>query len=526
MQQKVRIKMDIKEFCRTYRLTEDQFFGKEWIAGDLDLSEETLPEGFAPKVKGHLTAENLKIITTGTVVHCTGCALFYRCTEVGSHVTIMADKIDLSECEVIGAYTRLEAQMRIELNSVKQLQPTVRLTARQKELDARRLETLSDCEIIDMVHSLDLDSLVHFPKDTRLCAKGYVSLHSAKTLPEGAVIKAGDFVCLSSLEDLPKKVSIQSGTGICLGGKDMPFGDSRDHFRVYSIASHADDAYYMLKVRNDPSSDRLETEYLYRDGDDWMLSLCPPERVDEVARMTLPQMKTAWQLARRFGHHWAVDATEDNLLGASAKKEKYKPEKLAYIRRICPESVEDAQLLAAGQMPILDKNNFVDHIGPDHRWTVFENGAAKVMVHTDEGKVLEAHIEPDGSILEIIGSFRGRHWYTKPYSTRHVVLLEKMIKAISTENICRDPYRCQETVDVVNAMARVDELLESDDPQRKKWCADLIKSALDRQSKTLSDMEKLADVFLVDKLGVRRRLIALQDSGEIGCKSEVYRKVL
>ena len=51
---------EIKEFCKKYELSEDQFYGREKIAGSLDLSSVTsLPEGFNPNVRRNLDLSSL-----------------------------------------------------------------------------------------------------------------------------------------------------------------------------------------------------------------------------------------------------------------------------------------------------------------------------------------------------------------------------------------------------------------------------------------------------------------------------------
>jgi hypothetical protein len=58
--------MTIKEFCKKYGLTEDQFYGKEKINGDLYLSGLTsLPEGFTPTVGGYLYLSGLTSLPEG-----------------------------------------------------------------------------------------------------------------------------------------------------------------------------------------------------------------------------------------------------------------------------------------------------------------------------------------------------------------------------------------------------------------------------------------------------------------------------
>jgi hypothetical protein len=56
----------MKEFCKEYNITEQQFLGKEEIGGDLDLSNLTsIPEGFNPTVGGDLDLRNLTSIPEG-----------------------------------------------------------------------------------------------------------------------------------------------------------------------------------------------------------------------------------------------------------------------------------------------------------------------------------------------------------------------------------------------------------------------------------------------------------------------------
>ena len=58
--------MTQQEFCKKYNLTEDQFFGKTQIDGNLDLSSLTsIPEGFNPTVGESLNLRSLKSIPEG-----------------------------------------------------------------------------------------------------------------------------------------------------------------------------------------------------------------------------------------------------------------------------------------------------------------------------------------------------------------------------------------------------------------------------------------------------------------------------
>ena len=44
----------IKKFCYKYRITEEQYFGREWIFGIVEIFESKIPEGFNPKIGGDL----------------------------------------------------------------------------------------------------------------------------------------------------------------------------------------------------------------------------------------------------------------------------------------------------------------------------------------------------------------------------------------------------------------------------------------------------------------------------------------
>ena len=52
--------MTVKQFCKRYSLTEDQFYGREGYDGGLALSSLTsIPEGFNPTVGGWLDLSSL-----------------------------------------------------------------------------------------------------------------------------------------------------------------------------------------------------------------------------------------------------------------------------------------------------------------------------------------------------------------------------------------------------------------------------------------------------------------------------------
>ena len=42
----------IKKFCYKYRITEEQYFGREWIFGIVEIFESKIPEWFNPKIGG------------------------------------------------------------------------------------------------------------------------------------------------------------------------------------------------------------------------------------------------------------------------------------------------------------------------------------------------------------------------------------------------------------------------------------------------------------------------------------------
>ena len=58
--------MTVKEFCKRYEMTENQFYGKEEFGGHLNLGSLTsIPEGFNPTVGGDLYLESLTSIPEG-----------------------------------------------------------------------------------------------------------------------------------------------------------------------------------------------------------------------------------------------------------------------------------------------------------------------------------------------------------------------------------------------------------------------------------------------------------------------------
>ena len=56
----------MKEFCKKYNITEEQFYGSEKINGDLDLNSlKSIPEGFNPTVGRDLYLFSLELIPEG-----------------------------------------------------------------------------------------------------------------------------------------------------------------------------------------------------------------------------------------------------------------------------------------------------------------------------------------------------------------------------------------------------------------------------------------------------------------------------
>ena len=52
--------MTIQEFCNKYDITENQYYGKQWINKNLKIDEEELIKGFNPKIIGNLDLKNIK----------------------------------------------------------------------------------------------------------------------------------------------------------------------------------------------------------------------------------------------------------------------------------------------------------------------------------------------------------------------------------------------------------------------------------------------------------------------------------
>ena len=56
---------DVASFCEEHRITESQFYGREWMGGhDWGFVTE-IPDGFSPKVRGNLDLSGLKAIPNG-----------------------------------------------------------------------------------------------------------------------------------------------------------------------------------------------------------------------------------------------------------------------------------------------------------------------------------------------------------------------------------------------------------------------------------------------------------------------------
>ena len=62
-----------QEFCEKYNLTENQFYGKEEINGNLNLRDViNIPEGFSPNIIGYLDLENVKTLPKNFSITCGG----------------------------------------------------------------------------------------------------------------------------------------------------------------------------------------------------------------------------------------------------------------------------------------------------------------------------------------------------------------------------------------------------------------------------------------------------------------------
>jgi len=177
--------MTREEFCKEYNLTEEQFFGKEEIKGDLDLSSLTsIPEGFNPNVGGGLYLDSLTYIPEG-----------FNPT-VGSHLYLnKLTSIPEGFNPTVGGYLNLSS-----LTSIPEgFNPMV-----GDSLWLNSLTTILEGFNPTVGGTLDLRSLTSIPEGFNPTVGGTLYLNSLTTILEGFNPTVGGNLNLSSLTSIPE----------------------------------------------------------------------------------------------------------------------------------------------------------------------------------------------------------------------------------------------------------------------------------------------------------------------------------
>jgi hypothetical protein len=175
----------MKDFCKKYNITENQFKGIDKIEGHLDLEYLTsIPEGFNPTVGGYLDLEYLTSIPEGfnpTV----GCSLYLE------SLTSIPEWFN----PIVGLNLFLN-----NLTSIpKGFNPTI-----QGHLDLRNLTSIPEGFNPTVGYNLDLSSLTSIPEGFNPTVGYSLDLHSLTSIPEGFNPTVGGDLDLRSLMSIPE----------------------------------------------------------------------------------------------------------------------------------------------------------------------------------------------------------------------------------------------------------------------------------------------------------------------------------
>jgi hypothetical protein len=178
-------KEEIKSFCKNHNITEDQFLGKEKIAGNLDLRSLTsIPKGFNPTVGGNLYLRSLTSIPKG-----------FNPTVGGDLYLSSLTSIPKGFNPTVGGYLYLSSLTSIP----KGFNPTV-----GGYLYLSSLTSIPKGFNPTVGGDLYLSSLTSIPKGFNPTVGGYLDLSSLTSIPKGFNPTVGGDLYLSSLTSIPK----------------------------------------------------------------------------------------------------------------------------------------------------------------------------------------------------------------------------------------------------------------------------------------------------------------------------------
>jgi hypothetical protein len=207
-----------KAFCKKHGLTEDQFYGKETVGGDLDLGSVTsLPDGFNPTVGGYLYLGSVTSLPDGFNPTVGGDLYLGSVTSLpdGFNPTVGGDLY-------LGSVTSLPDGFNptvggyLDLGSVTSLpdgfNPTV-----GGDLYLRSVTSLPDGFNPTVGGDLDLGSVTSLPDGFNPTVGGYLDLGSVTSLPDGFNPTVGGYLDLGSVTSLPDGFNPTVGGYLDLG---------------------------------------------------------------------------------------------------------------------------------------------------------------------------------------------------------------------------------------------------------------------------------------------------------------------
>ena len=104
------MKLSKEEFCERFKLSEDQFFGRETIDFNLNLeSLEYLPEGCSLKSSGIIRFRALKELPKGCSLECSGNIWLMRLKELPEGCTLKAPYVNLESLKKLPENYSIEA---------------------------------------------------------------------------------------------------------------------------------------------------------------------------------------------------------------------------------------------------------------------------------------------------------------------------------------------------------------------------------------------------------------------------------
>ncbi|MCK9544880.1 MAG: hypothetical protein M0R03_22935 [Novosphingobium sp.] len=215
---------EVKEFCKTYGLTVEQFYGGEVYKGSLNLWNITeLPEGFNPTVGGHLFLNSLIELPEGfnpTVDWCLNLESLTELPEgfnptVGGGLDLRSLK-ELPECFSPTLSGSLNLRSLTELP--KGFNPTV-----GESLYLKSVKQLPEDFNPTVGRSLYLNSLKELPEGFNPTVGGSLYLNSLTELPEGFNPTVGGSLELSNLKEVPEGFNPTVGRSLFLNSlKELP----------------------------------------------------------------------------------------------------------------------------------------------------------------------------------------------------------------------------------------------------------------------------------------------------------------